>query len=112
MNATPNLEIICQKVVDCYKKIYGDKIRAIYLYGSYARGDFDEDSDIDFAAIVKGEREELQKKRYQLWDYTNNVDLDYDVLISPKVIPANEFDKYSPEVPYYRNILKEGKKLA
>jgi len=112
MNAMPNLEIICQKVVDCYKKIYGDKIHGIFLYGSYARGDFDEDSDIDFAAIVDGERLDLQKKRHQLWDYTNDMDLDFDVLISPKVIPAGEFDKYFPELPYYQNILKEGKRLA
>ena len=84
MNAMPNLDIICQKVVDCYKKIYDDKIRGIYLYGSYARGDFDEESDIDFAAIVEGE----------------------------KVVSAEYFDKYFLELPYYRNILKEGKRLA
>lgn len=112
MNAMPNLEIICDKVVDCYKKIYGDKIHGIYLYGSYARGDFDEDSDIDFAAIIDGERLDLQQKRQQLWDYTNDVDLDFDVLISPRVIPADEFDKYFHELPYYQNILKEGKRLA
>ena len=112
MNAMPNLQVICNKVADAYKKIYGDKLRAVYLYGSYARGDFDEESDIDFAAIVEGKRMDLQNKRHQLWDYTNDVDLDYDVLISPRVIPANEFDKYFPELPYYQNILKEGKKIA
>ena len=112
MNAMPNLDIICKKVVEAYQKIYGDKIRGIYLYGSYARGDFNEDSDIDFAAIVNGERLDLQNKRYQLWDYTNDMDLNYDVLISPRVIPADEFDKYFPELPYYQNILKEGKQLA
>lgn len=47
MNAMPHLKIICEKVVDCYKKIYGDKIHG------YARGDFDEDSDIDIVAIFK-----------------------------------------------------------
>lgn len=36
MNAMPNLDIICKKVVEWYKKIYGDKIFGIYLYGSYA----------------------------------------------------------------------------
>ena len=112
MNAMPNLEIICKKVVESYKKVYGDKIRGIYLYGSYARGDFDEESDIDFAAIVDGDRADLQKKRHRLWDYANDVDLNYDVLVSPKVIPTNEFDKYFSELPYYQNILKEGKKLA
>ena len=62
MNAMPHMEEICRRVVAAYRKAYGDDIEAIYLYGSYARGDFDEDSDIDFAAIVKGERLDIQKK--------------------------------------------------
>lgn len=112
MNAMPNLDIICKKVADCYKKIYGDKIRGIYLYGSYARGDFDEESDIDFAAIVEGEKPRRDEKRLRLIDETAEIGMDYDVFISPKVISAEYFDKYFPELPYYRNILKEGKRLA
>ena len=34
----------------------------IFLYGSYARGDYDDESDIDIAAVVKGRRPELQDK--------------------------------------------------
>ena len=111
MNAMPNLEIICSRVVDSYKKVYGDDIRQIYLYGSYARGDFNEDSDIDFAAIVNGERGELQKKRNKVLDETVRMDLEYDIITSPKVIPASDFERYSEELPYYRNIKREGKLL-
>ena len=112
MNAMPNLDIICQKVVECYKKIYGNKIKAIFLYGSYARGDFDEESDIDFAAIVEGEKPQWNKKRHKLVHETGEIDLEYNVFISPKVISSEYFDKYFIELPYYRNILKEGKRLA
>ena len=112
MNAMPNLDIICQKVVDCYKKIYGDKIRGIFLYGSYARGDFDEESDIDFAAIVEGDQLELRRKRKEVSGDLSDISIDYDVVISFGVIPAFYFDKYFSEVPYYQNVLKEGKKLA
>ena len=62
MNAIPHLDIICHRVVESYRRAYGDSVRAIFLYGSYARGDFDEESDIDFAAIVDGERLDLQRK--------------------------------------------------
>lgn len=112
MNAMSNLDIICQKVVDCYKKIYGDKIRGIYLYGSYARGDYDEESDIDFAAIVEGEQVELRQKRDQASGDLSDICLDYDVVISFGIIPAFYFDKYFSEVPYYKNVLEEGKRLA
>lgn len=112
MDATPNLETICKKVVEAYQKIYGDKIQGIYLYGSYARGDFDEESDIDFAAVVEGEKPQWNEKRSNLVSKTGEIDLEYDVFISPKVISAEYFSKYSIELPYYKNILKEGKKIA
>ena len=112
MNAISNLNTICDKVVDAYKKIYGDKIHGIFLYGSYARGDFDEESDIDFTAIVDGDQVELRKKRYENRDNLTDIELNYNVVISFGVIPAFYFDKYFSEVPYYRNVLEEGRRLA
>ena len=112
MNAMPNLDIICKKVVGCYKKIYGDKIHDIYLYGSYARGDFNEESDIDFTAIVDGNQIDLRKKRRQVSDDLSNICLDYDVVISFGVIPADLFEKHRNFLAYYKNILREGKKIG
>ena len=111
MNATPNMEEICRRVVAAYRKAYGDDIEAIYLYGSYARGDYDEESDIDFAAIVKGERFDVQKKRRQVWTDADEIDLEFDVLTSPTAIPAADFEKYKDESGYYKNIRKEGIRL-
>ena len=112
MNAMPHLEIICKKVVDCYKKIYGDKIRAIYLYGSYARGDFDEESDIDFTAIVEGNQIELRRKRRQVSDDLSDISLDYDVVISFGIIPADLFEEHKNFLAYYKNILQEGRRIG
>ena len=111
MNAMPHMEEICRRVVAAYRKAYGDDIEAIYLYGSYARGDFDEDSDIDFAAIVKGDRLDVQDKLYNLWTDANKIDLEFDVLTSPTAIPSDEFEKYKDDSGYYKNILREGKRL-
>ena len=112
MNAMPHMEEICRRVVAAYRRAYGDDIEAIYLYGSYARSDYDEDSDIDFAAIVKGERLDVQKKRWQLWTDANEIDLEFDVLTSPMVISSKIFEEYKNEVGYYGNIFKEGIRLA
>lgn len=112
MNAMPNLEIICSRVADCYKKIYGDKIHGIYLYGSYARGDFDEESDIDFTAIVEGDQVELRRKRRENRDDLTDIELDYDVVISFGVIPADLFEKHKNFLAYYKNILREGKRIG
>lgn len=112
MNAMPHMDEICKRVVAAYRKAYGDDIEAIYLYGSYARGDFDEDSDIDFAAIVKDGRPDMQKKRQQLWTDANEIDLEFDVLTSPTAINEEIFNTHKNESGYYGNILKEGIRLA
>ena len=112
MNASARLDDICQRVVNAYFKVYGDKVQAVFLYGSYARGDFDEASDIDFAAIVDGTRTELQKMRSHLWNEANKLDLEYDILTSPMVIPLNEFEKYKEYSMYYQNIEQEGKRIG
>ena len=111
MDASANLDIICERVTDTYFRVYGDAVEAVFLYGSYARGDFSEDSDLDFVAIVKGERLNLQQKLGYVLDDTVKMDLEYDVISSPNVIPTDEFRKYQDELPYYRNILKEGKRI-
>lgn len=45
-----------QKLIEQYvssiKDIYGKHIKQIILYGSYARGDFHSDSDIDIMVLV------------------------------------------------------------
>ena len=80
----------------------------IVLYGSYARGTFDAESDIDIAAIVKGEREELQRKLREVWVLSSDLELEYETILSPTVIPYEEFEKYRNALPYYRNIEEEG----
>ena len=97
---------------ECYFSIYGTNVVKIVLYGSYARGDFDEESDIDIVAIVKGKREELQKKLRQIWDLSADLGLENDVVVSPMVIPYDEFMRYRESLPYYRNIEEEGRKIG
>lgn len=55
-----DLEKILKKIVIIYRNIYNQNLCDIYLYGSYARGDYNTESDI--VAIVKGERQELQNQ--------------------------------------------------
>ena len=50
------LDNIFRQIAQSYRAVYGNDIVAIYLYGSYAREDYDSESDIDITAIVKGNR--------------------------------------------------------
>lgn len=101
------LNDIYRQMTECYRSVYGGDITGIFLYGSYAKGDFDEDSDIDIAAIVKGSRKELQKKLKRIWDISADVGLENDIVVSPTVIPHDEFEEYKDKLPYYMSILRE-----
>ena len=35
-----------------------------------------------------------------------------DVIVSPLVIPYDEFEKYKQSLPYYRNIAEEGRRIG
>lgn len=106
------LNIILQTMIEAYRSTYGEHIRKIVLYGSYARGDYTGDSDIDIAAIVQGERTVLQEGLKQVWDISSDLELEYGTIVSPTVIPHEEFEKYKNDLPYYRNIQYEGVDLV
>lgn len=83
-----------------------------FLYGSYARGDYNHESDIDITAAVRGKRLDLQNKLKAIWDASADIGLEHDVVISPAVISYDEFEQYKETLPYYINIEKEGKRVG
>jgi len=106
------LNRITRAMVDCYRVVYGEDIVEIILFGSYARGNYTEDSDIDIVALVHGSREVLQAKLKKVWDVSAELGLENDIIVSPMVVPYDEFVKYRQTLPYYRNIAEEGKKIG
>ena len=106
------LHQVPNQMAQCYHDIYGADIVGIFLYGSYARGDYDNQSDIDIAAIVKGSRLDLQNKLKAVWDISADIGLENDVVVSPTVIPYDEFEEYKEKLPYYRNIAREGMQIG
>lgn len=108
MCAKSELNAILQQMSKVYRAVYGESIVRIVLYGSYARGDNQKDSDIDIVAIVRGERAELQERLKKVWDASSDLELEYGMIVSPTVVPFAEFEKYKDDLPYYRNIENEG----
>ncbi|HIR93695.1 MAG TPA: nucleotidyltransferase domain-containing protein [Candidatus Egerieimonas intestinavium] len=103
-----DLKMILKKISEIYRTVYGEDIVKMVLYGSYARGDNQDDSDIDIVAIVRGERSDLQERLKMVWDISSDLELEYGTIVSPTVIPLSEYEKYKDDLPYYRNIQNEG----
>ncbi|MCD8120707.1 MAG: nucleotidyltransferase domain-containing protein [Clostridiales bacterium] len=102
------LNTILNELAKSYRAVYGDNLYKIILYGSYARGDYRDDLDIDVVALVKGSRQELQDDLKTVWERANDLELEYEILVSPTVIPVDEFERYKSDFPYYRHIDTEG----
>jgi predicted nucleotidyltransferase len=90
------------------KKLLGDKLKRVILYGSYARGDYDDESDIDFAAFANVTLIQINEYDDELADVCLELSLKYNVVVSIMIISEDNFNGYREILPYYSNIVKEG----
>lgn len=93
------------------KRIYGNALKAVILYGSYARNDFNEDSDQDIMILVDLSEEQISTTREQVSEYTYDFNLQYDLEIMPVVKSEEHFNYWRAVYPFYKNINQEGVKI-
>jgi len=86
-------------------RIYGRQVDSIILYGSQARGDAREDSDIDVLLVLKDDFNYLEMlKRSD--DQVASLSLENDVVISRAFVSKKEYkEKLSP---FLINIRRDG----
>ena len=48
----------------------------------------------------------------RVWDASSDLELEYETIVSPTVIPYEEYMKYKNDLPYYRNIDREGVEIS
>jgi len=104
----PEINAILNTFTHGICELFGDRLISVILFGSYARGDFDDDSDIDVMILVDIPREELYKYRRQITRIANMADWDYTTLLSPTITNADEFAKYKNALPFFRNVDTQG----
>lgn len=102
---------LVKQYVELLSKIYGDHLKTVILYGSYARGDYTEDSDIDIMVLLDLSDMDIKKYRHELSGMTYDFNMDYDLEIKPIAKNKEHFNKWVDVYPFYANIEREGVKL-
>lgn len=57
-------------------------------------------------------KNDLNEILKQLTEISTELELEFETIISPTVIPFDEFERFKDDLPYYRNILNEGVDLV
>lgn len=94
------------KMCEEFEKIYGKSIVEVVLYGSYARGQESDESDVDVALILSEDQTEEQYDR--MTDIVVDYQLDLGITLSIISIEQREYMEWRNTLPFYKNVEKEG----
>lgn len=97
---------IKEELVQGLTEIFQRNMSAVILYGSIARGDATDESDIDIAIVIKKEMDNQTKRRFISW--TADMDIRYGRVFSIIDIQEENMKKWESTLPFYQNIRKEG----
>ncbi|MFC0877257.1 nucleotidyltransferase domain-containing protein [Saccharicrinis sp. FJH2] len=79
----------------------------VILYGSMARGDFNENSDVDILILLNKDivtMEDEKRVKYPLYD----IEFEIGKIISPLVLSKSVWESKHKITPFYQNVMREG----
>ena len=103
------LNALSQEVKQALTDLYGNRLNQVVLYGSYARGDFHAESDVDYMVVLNDEVVKLGKEIWFAGEVMSDLSDKFDAPVSFK---PTSLTKYTTSgLLFYQNVRREGKIL-
>ena len=102
---------LLEQYTEILQKIYGEHLKKVILYGSYARGDYNENSDIDIMILLDLSDLDIKQYRHELSGETFDFNMDQELAIKLIAKSQQHFQNWVEAYPFYANVEKEGVKL-
>lgn len=99
--------LILKEAYNSCEKMFG-QIKDAYLYGSYARGDYRDDSDVNILVTIDLTEEEISDHQWDVAHLSSNLSLKHDITVNINIKSLDQFEKQYSLTPLYQEILKEG----
>lgn len=103
-----NIYIILQEIRHEFQKIYDSRMKGVILFGSYARGDYSEGSDIDLILLLD-KIDNLFCERERYLPIISQLSLKHDIVVS--IIPMSIKEFESKRTPLILNAHREGVRI-
>lgn len=102
---------VLRSLIQRLRKAYGETLSEVYLYGSRARGEGDESSDVDILVILR-DYKDFWREFHRIQDIAYDVSFraGYDVVLSAVPIRQEEYE--TVRSPFLLNVKREGVKVA
>lgn len=100
-----NIEKILRELKKGLVDIFGNQLQAVYLFGSFARGEGKlPDSDIDVMVVLNGEFNYSEVEKRSI-NFVASLCLAYEVVIICHFVSAEQYDK--SKMPFMLNVRKD-----
>ncbi len=91
-------------------KLYGDRLEKVILYGSYARGDAHEESDVDFLVVLRDADLKPMSEIFRMSEVVHPIILEHNIDISFQPCSLKKFKHEKSAFLHW--VRKEGKEIA
>ena len=103
-----NIQALLSGYLTELQQIYKSHLKSVILYGSYARGDYTVDSDIDIMILVDLPDESMDKYSDALSEVGFKYNVSYGIWIMPVVKNREHFKHWVQAYSFYGNVQWEG----